>query len=478
MAEGETKKRALSGSVWTLVGYGGSQLIRLGGNLVLAHLLFPAAFGVMALVSVVMQGIQFFSDIGVGPSIIQNRRGYDPDFLNTAWTMQVIRGFIIWIVASLLAWPAAQFFGKNDPLAHQLLYILPVVGFTAVIGGFFSTSVYLLNRRLQFAWLTLLDLIPQFFTTLTMIILAWIHPSIWALVEGGFAGFIVHLILSHWVNLPLRNRFRWDPSALHDLLRFGTWIFLGTMVSYFTANLDRIIIGKLLSLKELGLYSIALTFARFPLEICGRLSTYVLFPILSRMRDEPSILVAQSLKARNLILLGGGAGALCFGIAAPVFFKHLYDPRYAGAGEISQWLSIFVWFNILLISMEKIPLALGHPRALFVSNLVTTAGYGIGILGFWWNGLHGFILGLCFSYVAAHLVLLSWIPERRSAMLTQSVLFTLCFVIFSSLADLWLRWSSINTPPSWAITTALLTAITPFAAAGIFILSQLRKTKS
>lgn len=71
------------------------QLIRLGSNLILTRLLFPEAFGLMALVQTFMTGLAMFSDIGIGPSIIQNRRGEDPDFLNTAWTIQIGRGVML-----------------------------------------------------------------------------------------------------------------------------------------------------------------------------------------------------------------------------------------------------------------------------------------------------------------------------------------------------------------------------------------------
>ncbi len=87
---------ALRGSIWTLGGYGASQVLRLAGNLVLARLLFPEAFGLSALVGVFMVGLAMFSDVGIGPSVIRSHRGDDADFLNTAWTIQVIRGLVLW----------------------------------------------------------------------------------------------------------------------------------------------------------------------------------------------------------------------------------------------------------------------------------------------------------------------------------------------------------------------------------------------
>ena len=95
------RAKAMRGSAMTIISFGGQNVLRLGSNLILTRLLFPEAFGLMALVQVFMGGLQMFSDLGIQASIIQNSRGDDPDFLNTAWTIQVIRGTCLW-----LFWPA------------------------------------------------------------------------------------------------------------------------------------------------------------------------------------------------------------------------------------------------------------------------------------------------------------------------------------------------------------------------------------
>lgn len=84
--------RARSGSIWIVGAFGASQVLRLGLNIVLAALLFEEAFALMAIVTAVMIGLGGFSDIGLQQNVIQSSRGDEPAFLNTAWTMQVIRG--------------------------------------------------------------------------------------------------------------------------------------------------------------------------------------------------------------------------------------------------------------------------------------------------------------------------------------------------------------------------------------------------
>lgn len=463
-----TRKQALTGSAWTIFGYGATQVIRLGSNLVLAWMLFPAAFGVMALVTVVMQGLQMFSEVGIGPSIIQNRRGEEEAFLNTAWTIQVIRGFVLWIGACLLAWPAAWFFGQKDPLAEELVYMLPVVGFTSVLGGFNATAVFTLNRKMAIRQVILLELIPQFFSVTTMIVWAWLVPSVWALVSGWMAYSIVRLWLSHRLNRPMRHRFEWEPDAARELIHFGLWIFLGTIVAFLAGSLDRILLGKLLSLEMLGLYSIALTFARVGIEVSQRLSHTVLFPVLSRSQDDPPRLVAQSLHARSLILTAGGVVVGAFAVGAPLFFEVLYDPRYAEAGQYARWLSLSVWASIVLSSMERVPLALGHPRALFVANLITTGAYGLAVPAFYQFGLPGFIVALACGSFIAHGVLLIWIPVRRGEMALQTLGYSLVFGAYGGLAVWAMARFASPEEKGWAILQGVLWCL-PLAAAGGWI---------
>src|SRR3990172_2524604 len=141
------------GSALTFVGYGASIVLRLASNVVVTRLLVPEYFGLMALVNVILMGLAMFSDVGVGPSIIQHRRGDDPIFLNTAWTVQLIRGCLLWLGSVALAWPLAAFYGKPE-----LIGLIPVAGLTGVLGGLESTRLFTLNRNLALGRLTLLEL--------------------------------------------------------------------------------------------------------------------------------------------------------------------------------------------------------------------------------------------------------------------------------------------------------------------------------
>src|SRR5580693_6285452 len=107
-------KLFVRGSIWSLVQYGSGQLIRLGSNLILWRLLYPDAFGLMAIVNSFIVGLAMFSDIGIGQNVVRHERGDEPDFLNTIWTIQVLRGLALMVLAIAGAIPVAHFYHQRE----------------------------------------------------------------------------------------------------------------------------------------------------------------------------------------------------------------------------------------------------------------------------------------------------------------------------------------------------------------------------
>ena len=205
---GRLMARVMRSTSWILLGYGGSQGLRLASNLILTRILFPEAFGLMALVGLVTVGLMLFSDVGIAPSIAQSKRGDDPDFLNTAWSIQVLRGVILFAMACALAVPFATFYD-----APELASYLPIAALALLITGFNPTRIETAHRHLLMGRLTVLDLTAQAIGIVVMIGLAWWLQSVMALVLGGVVSAVAKLALT-WAYLPgAANRFRWEPAA-------------------------------------------------------------------------------------------------------------------------------------------------------------------------------------------------------------------------------------------------------------------------
>ena len=191
-AEPTLKRKVIQGSVLVMAGFAVSSALRLGGNLVLTRLLFPEAFGLMAIVQVVVVGVQLFSDMGIRGSIIYHERGEDSAFLNTAWTLQIMRGVFLWLVIAAITWPATTFYEKPE-----LLVLLPVVGLSAIIDGLSSTALFTLIRRIDPARQVMLELGTTLISLCVMIAWAMIWRSIWALVAGALVMALTNAICSH-----------------------------------------------------------------------------------------------------------------------------------------------------------------------------------------------------------------------------------------------------------------------------------------
>lgn len=454
------RSQVIRASFWTLGGYGSGQILRLFSHLVLAWLLAPEIFGLMALVKVVQQGLNMFSDIGIQPAIIQNPRGNEPRFLNTAWTIQVIRGFALWICACLLAWPFAAMFARNDPAAWQLIYLLPVVGFGAVLNGFNSTALATLNKDLRLGRITVLEITSQIVSLTVMVTWALFSPTVWAMVAGGLAAGAYKLIASHRIVPGTSVRFGWDRSCAAELIRFGKWIFLSTVFTFLALNLDKLILGNVLTLADLGLYSIAFVFGKVALYVSTRLGGTVLFPIYSKFQHDPARMMSVALRAREVVLWVGVAVSIALAVGSPLFFQTLWDERYHEAGFIAQWLSLYIWTMVVMLTMDRIPLAMGNSRALFYANVWRTLGIGFAVGGYVLAGLPGFIVGLAAGPLIAHGYMVRHIPTARTELVMQGVRFTIGGLLYGVPAVLFVDSLQTNADPwVWVSAVGLLSAV-------------------
>ncbi|WP_239113188.1 oligosaccharide flippase family protein [Shimia biformata] len=440
--------RALRGSALTVLGYGGSQALRLASNLILTRLLFPEAFGVMALVWVFMQGLANFSDLGIGHSILQNKRGDDPDFLDTAWTLQILRGVVLWLATVALAWPAAQFYD-----APELAQLLPVVGLTLLIAGLNPTRLDTAQRHLALGRVTVIDLVSQTVGLVAGVLVAWVTMSIWALVVSAVTTSAMQLLLYSALLPGHRNRLRWEPAAIQELVRFGKWIFLSTIAGFLLAQGDKIILGKYLSLGALGVYNIGYFLASFPLLLGWMVLRRILIPVYREA--PPADSPANFAKLRKLrIVLTAGILTLIFAFAllGPWLVELLYDPRYLPAGGVVVLMSLALVPQVIMATYDHAALAAGESRRYFVLSvwraLFMVAGLLVGVsLG----GLPGALVGqgVAMVLIAPFVVALArrygaWDPLHDAIFWSVSLILTI--LILSRNAEAIAGLNALNLP--------------------------------
>ncbi|MFY0682136.1 MAG: oligosaccharide flippase family protein [Thalassovita sp.] len=408
---GSLTDRAMRSSAIHSMGFVLNQALRLGSNLILTRILFPEAFGLMALVTVVMVGLAMFSDVGVSPAIMQSKRGDDPDFLNTAWTIQMMRGAALWAVAALLAYPAALLY--EEP---QLLYVLPVYGVTLLISGFNPTKMETANRHLQAGRVTTITLAVQFIGLVIAVLAAWITQSVWSLVISGISAAVIQVVFLNKFLPGPANRFQWEKPAAKELIHFGKWIFLSTICGFITLHSDKLVIGKYLSLDEFGVYNIGYFLASFPMLLGGMVTHKVLIPIY---RENPPDASRENFLRLRKMRVFATALLLVMTFAVSLLgvwlIDILYDARYARAGAVVVVLSLVQIPQIIVMTYDQAALAAGNSRGFFVLAAVRAVCIFAGlIIGLETMGLLGALLGLGAAYIAAYPVVI-WLSRQQGA---------------------------------------------------------------
>lgn len=392
---------------WTTLGYGVVQFLRLLNNVILARLLAPQILGLMAIVNALRTGVELLSDVGILQNIISNPKGDQPQFYNTAWTMQAIRGFLLAALCLVLAVPIARFF--NYP---ELATILPVASIFFIFTGFDSTGRGLAQKQLKVARFSLFEIGIVFVALVAQVVLALITPTVWALVVGGVVNGAVTLIASFLFIPGIRHRVMIDPESARQLLRFGRWVFLSSIVYFFAMNFDRLYFAKQISLSQLGVYGIARSLADIISLFVMRAGSSVLYPTVAAAGLASIDLRHRLLKGRRILLGAAAVGVGLFLGLAPVIVHILYDPRYSEAAIILPVLCVGVWFGILTSTNDAILMGLSRPAYPALSNAAKLATYLIGApVAFYFYGFLAAVAVISLGEIVKYLAL--WVLSHK-----------------------------------------------------------------
>lgn len=366
------RNRVILAGSWTMFVYVASQILRLVGNIVLTRLLVPEMFGIMALASVILMGLNLFTDVGLLQNVVQSRRGDDLRFLNVVWVVQIARGALLSIITFLLSW-LLLIAGEEGWLPISSAYsnpVLPAVvaafALIPLISGFNSSKLMVANRKLNLGKVAVLELISQIFGLIIMIVWAWHERTIWALVGGNIATTLLKMILSHTNLDGAANRFEWDQSIFYEIFHFGKWIFISSILGFLSTQGDKLLLGGMISAEKMGIYSIAFFLANAGRDALMKLSGTVFYPALSEVvRDNPEKLSEVYYKIRRHI----DAFTFFFSgfliMTGSTIVKFLYDERYIDAGWMLQILSISL-ASVGFLTAGQVCMALGHVEVISI----------------------------------------------------------------------------------------------------------------
>lgn len=403
------RNRVFRAASWVVAGNVSAQALRLASSMVLTRLLVPEAFGLMAAINTLYFGLLMFSDLGVWQSVVRSQRGDDPRFLGTSWVIQMLRGGLLAGLVLLLALAIHLAAGQGwfaagtvyaDP---RLPGLMAVFALSALIQGMESTQLARAQRELLARQMVRLELLTQVATIALTISAAWLTRSVWALVLGTVGATAIKTSLSYLIIPGERVRPCWDADSAREIIGFGKWVFVSSIIGFLAAHGEKIILGASLGVASFGVFAIASNLLAAVIGVYSTLNGRVIFSSLSMvLRDrDHAAMVRVYTRVQQLadLFLGGVAGLLLF--AGHRLVDGLYDPRYAAAGWMLQLLALG------LVAMrhqvlEQLMFALGRPGWVTSNNALRALSLAAFVpLGFALGGERGAIIGVVLSQFAS-----------------------------------------------------------------------------
>ena len=349
----ELKRRMASGAAWLVLFRLADRGIGFISTLILARLLVPADFGLVAMGTSILAALELLGAFSFDIALIQNQRAERRHY-DTAWTFSVLFGCVNAVGMCLLAAPAVGFF--NEPRVEGLMYALALC---TLIQGFDNVGIVAFQKDLELHkefWFGLAKKLIGFVVTITA---AFALQSFWALVCGMLALRVTSLGLSYVLH-PYRPRL--SLAAAGELFGFSKWLLLNNLLIFLNNRGTDFVVGKVSGAGALGLYSISYELANLPTTELVHPISRAVFPGYSRLASDLPQLRQAFLQVISLVaLLTVPAGALIGLVAEPLVLL-LLGPKWMGAVPLIQVLSAFGIVRSLHGPNGSIYLALGKPR--------------------------------------------------------------------------------------------------------------------
>lgn len=305
-------------SAGTVVGRG-TRFIR---YMILARILAPDEFGLMAIIMFVTMAFETFSEVGIKTSVIQNKRGADLEYLNVAWWIQVIRGIGLFLIAIVAAPWISSFYDKP-----QLLRLLNVSFLSILFRGLISPRAYVLEKEYKFGRAVFLAQGSNILGTVIAIVLAFTVRNVWALVVAFVAEAAILSLLSY-VLVPILPKFSIDRECLGELMKFARGMLGLPVLTMIAFGTDVLVLGKVVTEEGLGMYSLARVLAFTPINLFSGIIAPVLLPALAQKQDNKDFVCRAVLQiTRGTALFGIPLVALIASCASGILLL-AYGSKY------------------------------------------------------------------------------------------------------------------------------------------------------
>ena len=384
-------QETLKGLFWMFSGTGIQFILRLLVLIVLARLLTPQDFGLVGAAMVIVSFSEIFSQLGVGPAIVQ-RSQLKKTHLCVAFFISIISGLILAGLVFILAPYIASFFRME-----KLVLILKIFSMVFVIKGFSAVSEALLQRELKFKWLATVQVISYALGFgVVGVTMGFMEYGVWALVAAYLTQEFVKssTIL---ISKPHSKRPMFDVIALKELMYFGSGFTIARISNQLALQGDNLVVGRWLGESALGVYSRAYQMMTMPATLFGQVLDKVLFPVMAKVQDDLGRLTSVYKRGVALIaLITAPISAIMF-ILAPEITLLLLGPQWDEAVLPFQILATAIWFRTSYKISDSIARATGAVYRRAWRQVI----YAFCIIGGSWIGSYWGIAGVAFGVLCA-----------------------------------------------------------------------------
>jgi lipopolysaccharide exporter len=350
--------------VWRTVQLVGEKLIFFVRLLILARMLVPDDFGLLAIAVTAVGFFLSITNLGMVPALVQGQEVEGKQY-DVAWTIGIARALAISAVVIVASPLIASIFA--EPRAENIIRVLALRPF---LDSLVSIRVADLNRMLRFKPLAILRLTAALVNTVISIVLANSF-GVWALVAGVLAGEVTTILLSY-ILAPHRPRISFDLASVLPLIRFGRWIFVNSLIGLIGGSVLRVAISRQLGAAELGIYYLAAQVAFLPNEIASGVIGDVAFPLIARIQAN----IIQVSRAFRTMLIG--ATTLLYPISAltialaPTFVAEILGPKWDGTEPVIRILALATMIGLFGDVVVPLLKGLGQPYKITVIELIQT----------------------------------------------------------------------------------------------------------
>lgn len=383
-AQSNMSHRTLSALLWTFSGRTVQLVLRTVTIIILARLLTPADFGVVAAALTVVQFSEIFALLGVGPAIVQ-RPQLEERHLRTGFTFSVLSGILLGGLIWLSAPGIAGFYQSDEltPVLQTIVLVFPLSGLTVVAES-------LMQRKLQFRKLAGIEVASYAVGNgIVGISLAFIGLGIWALVIAYLVQEIITAVAVLVVQ-PHPKKPQFEAKAFKELFYFGGGSTMANIFTYVGAQGDNLVVGRWLGMNALGLYGRAYNLMIIPAGLFGTVLVRVLFPVMSNVQNDPEALRRAYRRGAALLGLISLPLSIVSYVLAPELINVLLGPA---------WSAVVTPFRILIIGMLfragfLMSATLARAKGAVYQNAWRQGVYAVLIVSGAWIGQHWGISGV------------------------------------------------------------------------------------